>query len=289
MANWRKSDYPFKSPHWRKYTGEIFYELCQEVGDPAKIPLRVPRGKNKFDYKDQPKFKALSERAVLMMENFFKLDSYTNLTLLEKTIPLRYLYILPARHGIVIYSVYAHLVSKDPNIIASKAEMQKYIGFPYDGDGFSSKQNYFIFNLIQTHFSLFTISKPFRCLLLLPVIITPKKDCTDGKGKILKENLDKMKERSKKVLQFIEPRKEWESVSSPGNIIHTIYQILLKFGSRIALQYVRYIFRIESLMRQMLIAEINFDPEKCAKKILGLTERYLNIDEVIKAVERIDA
>lgn len=284
MKNWRQSDYPFKSPHWRKYTGKIFNHLCQIEGDPSKVPVYVPKDENIYEYREQAKYKAISEKSVEMMENFFKLSDYTDLASIEQTIPFRYLYILPARQGIVIYSAYSHLISTDPNQIASYAEMQAYIGCgPDEIDSY--REQYYIFGLLRDYFHLFTISKPFRCLLGLPAIISPKRSNYNER---LNDNLELMKKRAAKIMNYIEPISEWKRVCSPSEILKTIYRILTEHGSRIALQYVRYIFRLESLFRQKLIVEEEFNPQVCAKKFAGLTERYLNINEVIKAVDRID-
>jgi len=266
----QNSKYAFKSPHWKKNTGRVFNKLNKIAGDSRRMPEKTPRGKTIKEFRDTPENVALSEEIISMMENFSQLKDFTNLDLLEKTLPLRYVFILPARQGIVIYSVYSMLLSQKKGEPATYSRVQDYLGIPFDEKNRSNKDNYQIYTLIQSYFRLYTLSKPFRYLLGLPVRV----------GYFSRKSSKMMKKNVKFVVKEIGMMDEWKKVSSPGKILKITYKILNKHRFPVALQYIRYLFRGSGLIREMMIKKKkHIDPEK----IKGLTKRYLDIKEAIKA------
>ena len=264
------SKYAFKSPHWKKSSGRVFNKLNEIAGDSRRIPGKTPRGKTIKEFRDTPENVALSEEIIRMMEKFTQLKDFTSLELLEKTLPLRYVFILPARQGIVIYSAYSMLLSKKKGELASYSRVQEYLGIPIDDKNRSNRDNYHIYTLIQSYFRLYTLSKPFRYLLGLPVKV----------GWYSRKSSKIMKKNTKYILKEIGMMDEWKKVSSPGNILKKTYKILNKHGFPVALQYIRYLFRGSGLIREMMIKKKKqIDPEK----IKGLTKRYINVKEAIKA------
>jgi hypothetical protein len=266
----QNSKYTFKSPHWKKSTGKILNKLNEVAGDSRRLPGKTPRGKTMKEFRDTPENIAISEEIISMMENFSQLQDYSSLELLEKTLPLRYVFVLPARQGIVIYSAYSMLLSKKKGELANYSRVQEYLGIPIDDKNRSKKDNYHIYTLIQSYFRLYTLSKPFRYLLGLPVRV----------GWYSRKSSKMMKKNTKYILKEIERMDEWKKVSSPGKILKKTYKILNKHGFQVALQYIRYLFRGSGLIREIMIKKKKkIDPEK----IKGLTKRYLDVKEAIKA------
>jgi len=266
----QNSKYAFKSPHWKKNTGIIFNKLSEIAGDSRRIPGKTPRGKTIKEFRDTPDNITLSEEIIGMMENFSKLKDFTSLELLEKTLPLRFVFILPARQGIVIYSAYSMFLSKKKGELASYSRVQEYLGIPIDDKNRFKTENYRIYFLIRDYFRLYTLPTPFRYLLSLPVRV----------GWSSRKNSKIMKKNTKFIIKEIGKMEEWDEISSPGKILKRTYKILNKHGFQVALQYIRYLFRGSGLIRELMIKKKKeVDPEK----IKGLTKRYLDVKEVIKA------
>ena len=104
---WRKSPYPFKSPHWKNRMGQLFNILSDAVGDPIRVPSPVPWGEKPSVYREQPQYVEISEKVMRMLNQFSELPNYTDLATLERVLPLRYTYLLPARQGVVVYAAYS--------------------------------------------------------------------------------------------------------------------------------------------------------------------------------------
>jgi hypothetical protein len=74
---------------------------------------------------------------------------------------------------------------------------------------------------------------------------------------------------------------EWDAVCSPGAILTIVHEILIKHGFKIALQYVRYLFRASGLLRTMLLRG-----QGSTDKIKGITQRYLDIDFIVEQFKK---
>ncbi|MFW6282828.1 MAG: helix-hairpin-helix domain-containing protein, partial [Minisyncoccales bacterium] len=286
--NYKKSDYPFKSPHWKmKEWTKILNHLNSVAGDSRRLPTDTPRGKTKWEYRETAKYKKVSDEIVEMMRDFMNLSSYSSLHKLQKVLPLRYVYVLPVRHAVVIYSAYSMLISKEQGKPASYSEIQKYLGVPidqtkskvYSKTKMSEKKNFLAYNLISNYFRLFKISKPFRYLLGLSVkpdflMIRKYEDvCDFRKNKKRVEEMKKYIEFHRKKNNSIENVEEWKKVSSPSKILITVHDLLKKFGFKLALQIVRYLFRVSRKIKRILTSEeIDWD------QIIGLTKRYLSLN-----------
>ncbi len=269
---YKKSRYHFKSPHWKSDWGLTFNYLSKLAGDHRVMPRKVPYNQNVWAHRETPEQLEQSEEIVEMLERFMALEKYSDLELLEKTLPLRYVYILPARYGVVIYSAYSFLISHEIQTLANYKEVREYLGVPYskaEGLGFTTRNKYYIYGLLKHYFRLYTVTKPFRCLLNLP-IRKPQK-------KIDQRKLEEMQASAKKLTNnYTGTIKEWESVSSPGLFLTRVHEILLKNGFRTALQYVRYTYRASGKIREILINGRELE------KIKSITERYLNFDVMLK-------
>ncbi|MBN1800998.1 MAG: hypothetical protein JW891_05785 [Candidatus Lokiarchaeota archaeon] len=269
---YKKSRYHFKSPHWKSEWGLTFNYLSKIAGDHRVMPSKVPYSKSVWIHRETPEQLQQSEEIVEMLNGFMSLDNYTDLELLENTLPLRYVYVLPARYGIVVYSAYSFLISHEKGSLADYKEVREYLGIPYsktEGIGYTTRNRYYVYGLLKHYFRLYTISTPFRCLLNLPIRY-PKNNIDKNKLKEMISNANSLTNNSTKLM------KEWECLSSPGLFLTQVHDLLLIYGFKTALQYVRYAFRASGKIRELLIRGGEFE------KIKSLTERYLNLDVMLK-------
>ncbi len=283
---WRGSPYPFKSPHRKKHMGGFFNELCRAVGDPGCTPNITSRRNTHPDIKNDPTFLNFSSKVVQMLHDFSYLGTYTDLQRMEQVFPLRYTFLLPARHGIVVLSAFSCNIAGEQGKVATYDQLEEYCHYENEmiferraeePDSLFYHDNVF-FKLERDYMNLFSISKPFRCLLDLPVQMV--------KGKTTKKdyigNLRKLKMGARAVAQRTGILPEWKTVCTPTDVLLQTYHYLNTNGFLAALQFVRYLFRVSGKLREMLIVDdpANIDFEK----IKSLTQRYLTAESVLKAV-----
>lgn len=276
IQKYRKSPYPFKSPHWKKKGAKIFNHFSSIAGDWRKIPTNIPWKLTSWKSLETPKNQELSEGIVKMLENFTRLRDFSSLKLLEDTLPLRYVFILPARHGMVIYSAYSMLISEKVGELASYSDVQEYLGVPIksieDEDEYyeNIETYYYVYTFIACYLQLYDLTKPFRYFLGLPTDYEFKSKNFHYKP----FNTDQIERNAKEC-----PLKmtEWEAVSSPGEVFKIVHKLLVDYGFPTALQFVRYLYRASWKIRNILSKSAD-----SWDKIEGLTKRYLNINLLLE-------
>ncbi len=276
--NWQNSPYPFKSPHRvSKFRVGTFNFLNEKAGDGR----RIDRYSGKRDIKNNVE---IADDIVSRLNNFSSLRNFSSLSEVEQAISLRDVFLLPAKQGIVIYSVYSILLSDEKIKPASYEKMHKYLNIKYRGDGedennkkgnlltkiellnFDPREDYIITNLLRDAFKLYTLAKPFRVLLGLPL----------GTHRYSTSKHKKMVKTQNFLIDNIDFMEEWKKVSSPGLILSTVYEVARDYGYYMALQFVRYLFRASSKIRYLLTSK---KPKKIdLEKIRSLTQRYLSIE-----------
>ncbi|MFX0100003.1 MAG: hypothetical protein ACFFCS_10525 [Candidatus Hodarchaeota archaeon] len=263
MSNWRGSPYPFKSPH-RKWGMKRFYngicELLNENEDSIGYYWRDNEGKGA----------AFSARVVSMLDAFMKFGSYSSVEAMERILPLKYVFLLPVRHGIVVFSAYSLALSKVPGRPAAFETLDEYMGFPVGECSWEAGYPEFIFHrLLADCFRLYSLVKPFRLLMGLPV---------RKRWYGYKKMQPVLKENAESVAVKIGQMKEWHHVSDPSSIIIVTGEILQKKGFNAALKHVRNVFRASEKVRNILsgIRGTPLDPEK----VKSLTTRYLSVEGI---------
>ncbi|MHA1730830.1 MAG: hypothetical protein ACTSU5_02755 [Promethearchaeota archaeon] len=253
MKNYRKSPFPFKSPHKRGIWRNIYNTVCVETKRKKEMcPL----------WGGEKKALRFSDQVVARLEGFSRLGSYDSLEVLEETLPLHYAFLLPARQGLVVYAAYSRLLSAESGRPVNYDDLLEYLGMAKAKKRKLAAYRNFFPNLVRWKFRLYQHAKPFRLLLGKKV----RKDKDDKRGR-------KIRERAEQVVAAIGKMKEWEEVDSPSAIVASVGEVLRRKGFAAALQRVRHVIRAAEKVRNVLSGarRTPFNPEK----VRDVTTRYL--------------
>ncbi|HMF33874.1 MAG TPA: leucine-rich repeat domain-containing protein [Candidatus Lokiarchaeia archaeon] len=252
--------YPFKLPSQR-YHGKVLYNRINKF---TKVEPGFPRGVGSFVENPRAAVQ-FSNDLVELLQKFRQLPAYDSLEILHNVLPLRYVFILPARHGIVVFAAYSLLLSRQPGQPAQYTDLLQHLGITEQDIKKDNDLNFVFPILIKDIFSLFNVVKPFRLLLGLDV----RKIKRGGPPSSLRE----IEHNTSQIVNSIGIMDEWKAVASPGKLIVTVGEILQAQGFEVALKFVRSVFRASEKISNILsgVNDTKFD----AEKVKSLTERYL--------------
>lgn len=237
--------------------------------------LNIPYAQ-KVQLLDTPKMVDASRRIVEMLNEFTNLSPYTSLPIIEATLPFPYICLLPPRHGLVAFSAYSCLISRNHGEAAQFAHLAEYVGIqePEVGTHPAARHKYrefqkVIVSLLRS-FNLYDLCAPFSYFL--------------GHTRSRLDSHEHFRAKALSLMGNHSPLPEWESISSPSRVLVSIYRALVEYGFLIALQFTRYFFRGARKIHS--IVDNGYAEQSAFSKIKSITERYLRIEEAIKRIQQ---
>lgn len=254
MGKWQGSPYPFKSPNYRRSKVPVFEGLCEFAGQPERVPVKGAANQAEFN-----------DRVVNKLKRFTKIRFQYGFSLsdLEPALPLRYVFLLPSRHAVVVYAAYGVAISGTDKI-ADYEKVQEYLNINVNDDDYHEwGENSMILpvHLVRHQLYLYHATTPFRLLLDL---------------KVRSYRPDHQVKNAKHVVKEIGTRDEWKRLTTPREILNATALVLQREGYAKALKFVKNVFR----GAEKIMGELGKGKKKDvdAEKVLSLTKRYLTLE-----------